>query len=438
MAKTKALNPRLLAIKNFLKVQDGRSIDVVLANLPEGLQDQDRALVAELSYGLCRWYFRLQAMVAPRLRKPLKHKDRDVHTALLLGVYQLVYSRMPPHAALSTAVDAVKAMNKQWATKLVNGVLRGIQREQADIEALADRDDSAKYAQAPWFVKSIKAAWPNDWVEVLSALQQRPPMTLRVNVRQFSRDEYAQALLNVDIQSQAVASVSSALTLDKPTAVPALPSFSEGSVFVQDAAAQLAALLLDVKPDQVILDACAAPGGKTTHILEQADNLKVIALDVDEKRLLRVEENLQRMGCDAEVVVADAANPENTAWGVQQYDRILLDAPCSATGVMRRHPDIKLLRRASDIKTLVALQGTILKKLWQLLKPGGKLLYATCSILPDENDLQVSAFIRATASAREIALSEDWGHKRQAGRQILPGEQGMDGFYYALLEKTSD
>lgn len=437
MAKpiTGSTNPRLVTVKNILRIQDGRSIDTVLATGQDNLSDKDRALAAELTYGICRWYYRLEQIVNGRLAKALKAKDRDIQVALMLGVYQLLYSRMPEHAAVSTAVDAVKKLKKQWAVKLVNGVLRGIQREAEEIQKSADEMPESRYAHASWFVEAMQTAWPEQWQEILSALQQRPPMTLRVNLSRTDRAAYAKSLMEQSLTARPHPIVPSALTLDKPHPVAALPGFAQGDFFVQDAAAQLAAILLDVQPGQRVLDACAAPGGKTTHILEQAEPLEVVALDVDEQRLHRVHENLERMQQKAEVCAGDASKPDGQPWAAEAFDRILLDAPCSATGVMRRHPDIKLLRRKDDIVALVKIQAAMLKEAWQLLRPGGKLLYATCSLMPQENFDQVAGFLADTPDASELKLSSNWGHACNVGRQVLPGEHGMDGFYYALMEK---
>jgi len=420
-------DPRIQAVRNLQQVLKGRSLDVVLAR-PSSLTEQDRALAAELSFGVCRWYRRLDALIGQLLNKPLRSKEQDVHLLLLLGAYQLLYSRVPAHAAVSATVEAVRGLGKKWAVKLVNGVLRRLQRELASLEARVDENPGQRWAQPGWFVDAMHAAWPDHWQDILQSMQQRPPMTLRVNLAKTTREDYAAKLLQAGLSAQPVASVPSALLLDKPAPVTQLPDFDQGLVSVQDAAAQLAAL-------QKILDACAAPGGKTMHLLEQAADLELVALDVDEQRLGRVHENLQRGGLRAEVCQGDAALPSGTTWGAQRYDRILLDAPCSATGVMRRHPDIRLLRRADDIGELVTRQAAIVDSLWQLLAPGGKLLYATCSVMPQENFQQIEHFMSTHTEARLIELPVDWGRSCGCGRQILPGEDGMDGFYYALLEK---
>lgn len=262
-------------------------------------------------------------------------------------------------------------------------------------------------------------------------------MTLRLNTRRLAGTDYLAQLADEGIAAQLLPEVPGALVLEQPLAVARIPGFLQGLVSVQDAGAQLAALLLDVREGQTILDACAAPGGKTGHILELADALDVVAMDVDAARLERVRENLERIGRSARLEVGDAGNPP-AEWRREGFDRILVDAPCSATGVMRRHPDIRLLRRRTDIDRLARRQADILDGLWPCLRPGGRLLYATCSLLPQENEEQVLQFLQRYPDARSIELPKDWGHARTVGRQTLPGELTMDGFYYALLEKRND
>jgi len=434
-------DPRLIAIANLAAVVDGQSLDAVLASPAEGLSDQDRAFAAELSYGLCRWYRQLHAVIAARLKKPFRAKDRDLHFLLMLGAYQLLHGNTAAHAAISTSVDLTRRLKKDWAGKLVNAILRGIQREMDEADSPLRKqiggDLSLRFAQPKWFVKAMQKAWPERVESVLEALQQRGPMTLRLNTRRQSRDEYLAELQQHGIQATTIQGVPSAVVLEHPMPVQQVPGFTQGLVSVQDAGAQLAGQLLDVRNGQRILDACAAPGGKTGHILELAEDLAVTAVDVDETRLQRVEENLQRLSSAAVLMAADAARPPQE-WINQPFDRILVDAPCSATGVMRRHPDIRLLRRATDIETLSQRQASILDALWPCLRPGGKLLYATCSLMPQENHQQVGEFLERQGDARELTLPQTFGHECKHGRQTLPGEQTMDGFYYALLEKKHD
>ncbi len=431
-------DPRKTAVTNILAVLDGRSLDSVLADAPEQADDRDRALAAELSYGVCRWYRRLDALLGRLLQKPFKARDRDLQVLLMIGAYQLLYSRVPAHAALSTTVETSRRLKKAWASKLVNGVLRRLQREQAGLEAAVDADPAVRFAQPDWLFQAISAAWPAQAASVCAALQERPPMVLRVDLLQIERTAYAAQLADAGLTAHPHPGVASALVLETAVPVGRLPGFASGLVSVQDAGAQLAAPYLDLRPGQRVLDACAAPGGKTLGILQQQSGLQVTALDVDASRLQRVAENLDRAGLTATLCAGDAAQPQGQAWGTQTYDRILVDAPCSATGVMRRHPDIRLLRRPSDIAGLVQRQAAILDALWPLLVPGGRLLYVTCSLLPAENAGQVEAFLQRHSDARAAGLPTTPGTPSGEGVQLLPGMDDTDGFYYAALDKVAE
>ncbi len=358
----------------------------------------------------------------------------------MLGVWQLMHSRTAEHAAISSIVELVRELDKPWADKLANGLLRKVQREMQDdaseLNALLRNDLSIAYAQPKWFVKALQKAWPDKVESILAALQERAPMTLRVNTHTLSRDEYLKKLTTHDIQAEPLAAVPSALVLDKPMGVLQLPGFEEGTVSVQDAGAQLSAELLDLQAGQRVLDACAAPGGKSMHLAQHQPEITLTACDIDEQRLERVAQNAERCGVTLSMQVLDAENPPQ-AWRDQPFDRILLDAPCSATGVMRRHPDVRMLRRATDIEDLAVCQAKILDSLWECLASGGKLLYVTCSLMPKENEQQIQAFIERQPGAKVIPIDATWGHPRAVGRQTLPGEMTMDGFFYALLEKTN-
>jgi len=426
------MNVRLAAARALDEViRQGRSLSVVMPVWQAKVEVRDRALLQELCYGVLRWHGRLDAIAKLLLSKPLKAKDGDVFCLILVGLYQLHYLRVPDHAAVSETVAAVKGLKKPWARGLVNAVLRGFQRLEEAQLAEQDQDPAVKFAHPGWLVGKLQKAYPDQWQAVLAANNEYPPMALRVNARQCSRDAYLAELQG----ASALPYSAEGVLLDKPCDVEQLPGFAEGRVAVQDGGAQLAAGLLGAAPGERILDACAAPGGKTAHVLELQPELgAMLALDVDEERLQRVAQNLERLRLDAALICADAAQP-NQWWDGQQFDRIMLDAPCSATGVIRRHPDIKLLRRPADIDQLVALQGQILRALWPLLKPGGMLLYVTCSVLPQENVKQLLAFCAEHNDARELPIEAQWGMSQEVGRQILPGEGGMDGFYYARLVK---
>jgi len=429
-------NPRWIALQVMLQVLDkGRSLDEVLQgdwfrSLPASARDL--ALSRELSFGLCRWYFALSALLGERLQKPLRARDRDVELVLLIGLYQLLVLNTGAHAAVNETVQLTRALNKKWASGLVNALLRGVLREQ-----LALADDAHRQACPPWLRAKLEADWGAQAEAILLAQNQRPPLTLRVDTRQCSADAYLAELGARGLEASRHALVDSAIVLNAPCDVALLPGFEQGRVSVQDAAAQLAAPLLPCAPGARVLDACAAPGGKTLHLLQLDADIELDALDSSAARLRRLRQNLARGGRSARVLVGDAASPQTWCEG-GVYDAILADVPCSASGVLRRHPDIKLLRRASDIVPLRAQQARILDALWSILKPGGKMLYSTCSIFKDENEIQVAEFLERQTQAREIVLhGVTWGEARPHGRQILPGSDNMDGFYYALLTRCA-
>lgn len=431
------MNPRAHAARLLQRViHGGNSLTAVLQDpaFPPA-RSQERALVHDLCFGTLRWYWQLAIILAQLLNKPLKAADKDMECLLLVGLYQLLYQRVPDHAAVHATVDACKALGKGWASKLVNGVLRNFLRQRDKLLAAIQHDPSSRYAFPAWLLQRWQQAWPDDWEAMAAASNLPAPLTLRVNWQQHSTAEYLALLQQADLTAQAHPCVPSAVQLAEPVPVDALPGFASGAASVQDAAAQLAAFLLDAQPKMRVLDACAAPGGKTAHLLELTPTLQVTALDSSAARLQRLEENLARLRLTARVVAADAAAVASW-WDGQPFDRILLDAPCSATGVIRRHPDIKLLRRPTDIAALQQEQAHIMDSLWSTLQIGGKLLYVTCSVLPEENHLQVQAFLQRHPGACVQALPTTWGRAMPVGRQILPGEQLMDGFYYALVAKN--
>jgi 16S rRNA (cytosine967-C5)-methyltransferase len=416
-------------------IRQGRSLTTVLPAWQGKVNPKDRPLLQELCYGVLRWYPRLDALAAQLLQKPFKAKDSDVHALILLGLYQLLYLRVPDHAAVSATVAATAALKKPWARGLVNAVLRNFQRQREALLVAIEADPVAHFAHPRWLIEKLRAAYPEAWQAILEANNQHPPMALRVNHSKVRRDGYRQRLAELDIEAEPTPYSEDGLILARALDVESLPGFADGEVSVQDAAAQLAAELLNPQPGERILDACAAPGGKTAHVLEHQPTVALVALDHDASRLERLHDNLQRLQLAATVITGDAATPDEW-WDGRPFDRIMLDAPCSATGVIRRHPDIKLLRHAEDIAQLAGLQGRILRALWPLLKPGGVLLYITCSVLPQENVRQLQGFCREQEDAHELPLAGAWGTAQAIGRQILPGQAGMDGFYYACLKKA--
>ncbi|MCC6208325.1 MAG: 16S rRNA (cytosine(967)-C(5))-methyltransferase RsmB [Gammaproteobacteria bacterium] len=415
---------------------DGRSLSACLPLVLKQVEDpRERALAQDLCYGVLRWWPRLEAVAAVLMRKPLKGRDTDLHCVILAALYQLIYTRIPSHAAVDEAVNLASGLGKPWARGLVNAVLRRFQREQEAVLEQVDRDQAAAHAHPRWLLDRIRAAWPDDWRRIAQGNNERPPMCLRVNRRRGGRDEYLRELAAAGMVAAGHPHGAEALVLEQPTDVERLPGFSSGRVSVQDAAAQLAAGLLAARPGERILDACAAPGGKTAHILELQPELEIlIALDRDAARLQRVRDNLDRLDLAATLVCADAGAPAEW-WDGRSFDRILLDAPCSGSGVIRRHPDIKRLRREADITVLATQQERLLEAAWGMLKAGGVLLYSTCSIIPEENDGQIARFLARHSDAVARRLDAPWGIGLYAGRQILPGEDGMDGFYYACLDK---
>ncbi|WP_105167175.1 16S rRNA (cytosine(967)-C(5))-methyltransferase RsmB [Pseudoalteromonas sp. T1lg23B] len=424
-------NVRALAAQTLFQVVDkGQSLSTVLPHAALKLNPKDKALLQQICYGVLRYLPTLEHYCQQLLDQPLKGKRRVYQFLLYVGMYQLQYMRTPEHAAVAETVNALQSMRAPGLKGLVNAILRTFQRQFNELEDSANRITVCQYNHPNWFMKKLQTAYPEQWQAVLEANQEQAPMWLRVNQAHYSVTEYSELLDEAGISHCLEPRFEDAIVLEKPCDVYTLPGFREGACSVQDAAAQLAARYLDPQDNERILDACAAPGGKTCHILELA-NASVDALDADSERLLRVEENLKRLGLHANCIHADASSPKDW-WDGQLYDRILLDVPCSATGVIRRHPDIKWLRRSTDIADLAQLQQQILENIWPLLKPGGTLLYATCSVLPEENRDQVAAFLQSTNDAEHQPLHQD-DTPTTPGLQLLPGLS--DGFYYAKITK---
>ncbi len=415
-------------------VVEGRSLnDALDEQLPSIPLDIDRSFVKAMCFGVSRWYFKLDFILAQLVPKPIRHEE--VRLLAMIGIYQLEYTRVKPHAAVSETVSALG--DKAWAKPLINAVLRNFQRQRERLLALAEIDECALWSHPAWLLGKIRKNWPSQCEQVFEQSNRPPPMTVRVNLRQSSREEYLLTLKQAGMIAHACPFAESGVTLESPVSVQSLPGFAEGLVSVQDESAQLAAGLLELDQGQRVLDVCAAPGGKTLHILEsRADLAEVVALDIASDRLARVSENLSRAKLNAKVLCGDALEPQ-TWWDGKPFDRILLDAPCSATGVIRRHPDIKLLRKPSDLPKLVEVQRRILENIWPLLAEDGLLVYATCSLLKEENEVQISSFLHHHSDAKEVVIAAEWGSPRPYGRQILSGEDNMDGFYYARLVKSS-
>ncbi|ELX8381136.1 16S rRNA (cytosine(967)-C(5))-methyltransferase RsmB [Providencia vermicola] len=407
-------------------IDKGQSLSTVLPELQKNISDKDKSLLQEICFGVLRYLPKLEWFVSQLMEKPLTGKQRTLHYLIMVGIYQLLYTRIPAHAALAETVNGAVALKRPQLKGLINGVLRSFQRQQAQLEERSANHNS-QYLHPSWLLKRLQNAYPSEWQSIVEANNQRPPMWLRVNAQHHSAEQYQRLLEEIGITSERHLKHPSALRLSEPTSVAKLPGFDDGWSTVQDVSAQGCAEILAPQNNEHILDLCAAPGGKTTHILELAPKAHVVAVDIDESRLKRVNENLSRLKQHAVVIQGDGTTPEQWAEG-KLFDRILLDAPCSATGVIRRHPDIKWLRRDSDINELTVLQAKILESIWPYLKVGGTLVYATCSVMPEENSLQIKNFL---AKHPEAKLNDG----TSAGLQILPSETGGDGFFYARLVK---
>ena len=426
----KQLNLRSLAAQAVEQVlEQGQSLSNVLPPLQQKVSDKDKALLQELCFGVLRTLSQLDWLIGKLMSRPMTGKQRVVHYLIMVGFYQLLYTRIPPHAALAETVEGAVAIKRPQLKGLINGVLRQFQRQQEELLAEFSHSE-IRFLHPSWLLKRLQKAYPAQWEAIVEANNQRPPMWLRVNRVHHSRDSWLALLEEAGMKGFTHPAYPDAVRLETPVPVHALPGFEAGWVTVQDASAQGCMTFLDPQNDEYILDLCAAPGGKTTHILEAAPEAQVLAVDVDEQRLSRVYDNLKRLGMKATVKQGDGRYPAQWC-GEQQFDRILLDAPCSATGVIRRHPDIKWLRRDRDIAELAQLQAEILDAVWPHLKSGGTLVYATCSVLPEENSQQIKAFLQRTADA----VLNETGDADLPGQQNLPGAEQGDGFFYAKLIK---
>ncbi len=419
MNKAQTKSSRVAAVRALQGVLDhGRSFnDAAL----------DEPLAKMMTYGALRWLPVLRELLAAYLKKPLRQRDRPIEYLLLVGLYQLGWLDKPAHAIINETVGATSQLGRPWARGLVNGVLRQYQRDGCPRQVPSA---ATMTAHPDWLIKRIESAWPQQAASIFSANNQQAPMWLRVNRQRLKRRDYVAQLASLGINASTSSESASAVCLERPHNVAELPGFEDGVVSVQDLAAQLAAPLLQCEAGDRVLDACAAPGGKTAHLLELA-SIKLHAIDNEPQRAKRIDDNLRRLSLSAQVEVRDARE-----LAAQRYDRILLDVPCSATGVIRRHPDIKWLRRADDIAQSVVTQREMLQAAWQALRPTGRLLYTTCSILPDENSEQIDWFLRHESSARLNSIVLGQGIDTGRGWQRLPADGGGDGFFYASLSKA--
>lgn len=424
-------------------LHDGDTLERALESVTDELPDErERSQSRALAFGALRWHLRHRALLTLLLNRPLRARDRILESLLSVGLFELQYGRSPEYATVSTNVAAARRLGRPRAAGLVNAALRRYQRERAALLEQVLQQDEARYAHPRWLLRELRKAWPAHWQAICDINQTAPPMWLRVNAAQTSVAGYQAELATHGLQADTAPAFPDALRLREPVSVDKLPGFADGRVSVQDAASQLAAQLLAPEPGMRVLDACAAPGGKTLHLLERTGGrLHLQALDADAERLQRLHQNLARAGLTAQVTTGDARNPDDW-WDGEPFDRILIDAPCSATGVIRRHPDIRYLRRAADIPALAERQGNLLVRLWPLLRPGGRLLYATCSVLPAENHEVARGFLARTPAAAELCPLDAQLAGATAGSgpgyQLLPDLADSDGFYYLLLQKNID
>ncbi len=412
-------------------LQSKGSLSSLLPAIQMQVAEKDRPLLQELCFGTCRYQPQLSAYVECLVDKPLRAKDSDIQALLLLGLYQLLHTRIPDHAALGETVEVTRFLKKPWATNLVNGVLRKFQRDKTKLDKLLAQNLAFQTNHPAWLDGVLRKNWPDQLEQIIAANNSHPPFTLRINTKKINRNDYLALLKELEIEAIATQFSPYGITLEQACDPRKLPLFSEGLISVQDEAAQLSADLLQLSPNLRVLDACCAPGGKTGHMLEVEPNLQVTALDADERRLGRVRENLTRLGVNANIICGDGTAKD--WWDGELFDRILLDAPCSATGIIRRHPDIKVLRTPEELDKLGELQIKLLNNLWSLLKPGGILVYATCSVMPKENTRVIEAFLKRQPQADCKQLDVEWGILQPFGRQLLPYIEGHDGFYYAVL-----
>ena len=379
-----------------------------------------------LTFGSIRFYHHLNELITAQLNKPIEKKNLDIHCLLILGAYQLVYANTPSHAAINETVSVAELLGKSWAKGLINAVLRKINNEKISVQ------DSLNLSHPSWLIKKLKQDHPKHYKKILEENNKQAPMIIRVHPS-INIDKYQQQLEEIGIESKPTKVAPQALILGVPVDINLLPGFADGSCFIQDASAQLAGYLLNPQEGEFILDACCAPGGKTTHLAELCSKATIIALDRDNKRLSKVSENIARYEHkNINIQKGDARNKD--WWNGELFDKILIDAPCSSTGVIRRHPDIKLLRKPKDINKLIEIQASILANLWTILKPGGLMLYATCSVLINENENQIKYFLSHTNDANIEQIKMSWGDGN-LGKQKLP-EKEYDGFYYAKIIKS--
>ena len=439
--KTSAAGARSLAAHAVARIlREGVTLDAALKDALAAAAPSLAPAVRSLGYGAVRGFYRHEAILARLLSSPVRSLDHLVRAILSVALYELEDERTPEYAVVDAAVETAKATDAARAAGLINAVLRRYLRERKALDAEIARSPAARHAAPVWLADRLRADWPVRWTQLLAAGDTQAPMWLRVNARCVTADAYLERLRAAGIGARTEARVPHSLILDSPCDVEDLPGFADGAVSVQDLGAQCVAFPLALAAGQRVLDACAAPGGKTALMAEREPDLaELVAVDIDPQRLARVRDNLGRGKLAARLVHGDAGEPESW-WDGVPFDRILLDVPCSALGVIRRHPDIRVRKSPSEIDKLPAIQTRLLNSAWRMLAPGGRLVYATCTVTRSENRDVAGAFLHSTPGAARVpaALWEGWpkfGETDEIGEQILPGEAGADGFYYAALTK---
>jgi 16S rRNA (cytosine967-C5)-methyltransferase len=428
-------NPRIAALLALTEVLDEHKSLTGSSALSALRDSRDNALARHLAYGVLRWLTALEWIAAQLFAKPLKQRDRDVRRLVLIGLQQLWHDQTASHAAVNETAECARLLGKPWAVGLVNAVLRRFQREQQSLLAGLDQHE-ARFAHPRWLRDEIKQDWPERCQQIFAANNQQAPLWLRINRQQANEAVLRQQLQTAGFEITDHPYAKDAICITPAAAVSRIPGFENGWLSVQDPAAQLARDLLNPADDERILDACAAPGGKTAHLLESCPGLKLTVLDKQAERVDQIHQNLERLSLTADTLTGDAGAPEQW-WDKTRFNKILLDAPCSATGVIRRHPEIKWLRSREQVDAVVKTQAALLAALWPLLEPGGVFVYATCSILQRENEAQIQGFLKKHKDAEPVTINADWGTALTFGRQIMPGEAQMDGFYYAVLCKSA-
>lgn len=431
-SKLASYNLRAKVSTLLTHIQSGESLSNLLDDYISKVNDKDRALFHELTLGTLRHWHALKAATLPLLKKDLENPT--VEALLYLGIYQLIYTRIPAHASISETVEAVKQLGFSPLSGVVNAILRLVSRDSESFRQTLNK----AHGLPSWLYKKIKKDWPDYTPELFNALKESAPLTLRINQQKITRNQYLELLNQLDIQARACEFSDVGIQLLSPQVIPKLPGFKDGYFSVQDEHAQLCNQLLKNLDITTVVDACAAPGGKTTHLVEQFKIKKLLAIDSSESRLKKVEDNLSRldlyhMNTEIKLIHTDATQWQTT----EKVDLILLDAPCSATGVIRRHPDIRLLRKSSDIQQTIDIQKNIINNMWQQLSIGGHLLYITCSILKAENEYQMEDFFSENQNAKEVKIPTDWGIEQKHGKQLLPKTHHGDGFYYCLIQKQA-